>query len=139
MVTDAAAHPVERGDEEREEMQAIAETADLVISEKVIRIVVVAPRSRVDAFSAPKLRERLEGLADEGVTRFVIDLAAVPFLDSAGMAVLVSTLKRARQAGGDVRLTWPKQEAAGRILRLTRFDRVFEMAESVDAALVNFA
>lgn len=119
-------------------MQAIAETADLIISEKVIRIVVVAPRNRVDAFSAPRLRERLDALADEGVNRFVIDLAAVPFLDSAGMAVLVSILKRARQAGGDVRLTWPKHDAAGRILRLTRFDRVFEMDESVEAALASF-
>ena len=110
----------------------------LVVTEHVIRVVVVAPHERIDAFSAPALRERLETLSGEGVTQFVIDLAEVPFLDSAGLAALVSLLKRARAAGGDVKLVWPREEAAKRIFRLTRFDQVFEMGDSVDAALKGF-
>ena len=111
---------------------------DMTIAEHTIRIAVVAPRQRIDAFSAPELRANLEQLLDSGVQRFVLDLSAVPFLDSAGMAVLVSLLKRARQAGGDVRLVWPAEEAARRILHLTKFDRVFNMADSADAALAGF-
>lgn len=111
---------------------------DLHVTEHVVRVAVVAPRQRVDAFSSPQLRLKLDELAERGVIRFVIDLSQVPFLDSAGMAVLVSLLKRARQHGGDVRLVWPSEEAARRILKLTKFDRVFSMAESVDAALSNF-
>lgn len=111
---------------------------DLPITEHVIRIVVAAPHERIDAFNAPELRATLDRLADGGVSRFVLDLSAVPFLDSAGMAVLVSLLKRARQNGGDVRLVWPAEEAAQRILRLTKFDRVFTMAASAEAALANF-
>jgi anti-sigma B factor antagonist len=101
-------------------------------------IAIVAARDRIDAFSAPELRGRLEQLLSEGITRFVLDLSDVPFLDSAGMAVLVSLLKRARGAEGDVRLVWPRKEEAQRILRLTKFDRVFEMAETRDAALKGF-
>lgn len=108
---------------------------ELSITEHVVRIMVVRPASRVDAFNAPVLRERLERLLAEDVRHFVLDLSAVPFLDSAGMAVLVSVLKRARQVGGDVKLIWPREEAARRILRLTKFDRVFEMAETVQDAL----
>jgi anti-anti-sigma factor len=111
---------------------------DITITEHIIRIVVVAPRQRIDAFSAPDLRAKLDQLVEQGAQRFVLDLTAVPFLDSAGMAVLVSLLKRARQLGGDVRLIWPAEEAASRILRLTKFDRVFTMANTVDAALVDF-
>lgn len=111
---------------------------DLVIAEHVIRIVVVSPRSRVDAFAVPELRAQLERYLADGVNRFVIDLEATPFLDSAGMAVLVSLLKRARQAGGDVRLVWPKEEAVRRILHLTKFDRVFEMRDSATQALESF-
>lgn len=111
---------------------------DLVITEHVIRIVVVAPHQRIDAFSAPELREQVDRLLQSGVHNFVLDLAAVPFLDSAGMAVLVSLLKRARQLGGDVQLVWPAEEAARRILHLTKFDRVFSMVDSVEAALTNF-
>ena len=111
---------------------------DMTITEHVIRIAVVAPRQRIDAFSAPELRTQLEQLLESGVQRFVLDLSAVPFLDSAGMAALVSLLKRARQANGDVRLVWPIEEAARRILHLTKFDRVFTIADTVDAALNDF-
>ncbi|MGC8781636.1 MAG: STAS domain-containing protein [Anaerolineae bacterium] len=101
-------------------------------------IAIVAVRDRIDAFSAPELRNRLDQLLAEGITRFVLDLSEVPFLDSAGMAVLVGLLKRARAVEGDVRLVWPKKEEARRILKLTRFDRVFEIAETREAALKGF-
>ena len=108
---------------------------DLQVTEYIIRIAVATPHQRIDAFSAPKLREQLDALLEKGVTRFVLDLSHVPFLDSAGMAVLVSLLKRTRNQNGDVRLVWPAEEAARRILRLTKFDKVFTMSESVEAAL----
>lgn len=108
---------------------------DLVVTEHIVRVLIVRPESRIDAFNAAQLRARLDQLLNDGVQHFVIDLSVVPFLDSAGMAVLVNTLKRARQSGGDVKLVWPREEAARRILRLTKFDRVFQMAESVADAL----
>lgn len=106
--------------------------------EHIIRIVVVAPQERIDAMNAPELREHLRLLLDDRVSNLVIDLSDVPFMDSAGMAVLVSALKQARQAGGDVKLVWPTAEAARRILNLTRFDRVFAMAESAAQAVKGF-
>lgn len=108
------------------------------ITEHVIRTIVAAPQERLDAFSAPVLREQLERFLDEGVSQFVVDLSAAPFMDSAGLAALVTLLKHARQAGGDVKLVWPQEEGARRILRLTKFDRVFDIAETVEAALNTF-
>ena len=111
---------------------------ELSILEHVIRTVTIQPSGRVDAFTSPKLRSKLKELRGEGVSRFIIDLSETDFLDSAGMAVLVSVLKSARKAGGDVKLVWPSQEAAKRIISLTKFDRVFEMADSAEAALKSF-
>lgn len=105
----------------------------ITVTEQLSRTVVVAPKERLDAFSAPQMRERLETLLAEGVTQFVIDLSQTPFLDSAGMAVLVSLLKRARQAGGDVKLVKPTSDAVLRILQLTRFDKVFDMLDTAPA------
>ena len=62
----------------------------------ISEIMIVAAQGRLDVLSAPILRERLDHLLSEGVTKFVVDLSAVSFLDSAGMAVLVNLLKRAR-------------------------------------------
>ncbi|GAC1544210.1 MAG: STAS domain-containing protein [Herpetosiphon sp.] len=111
---------------------------DLEVSEHITRIIIISPRSRVDAFNSATLRATLEKYLDEHVIKFVVDLSQVPFLDSAGMAVLVSLLKRCRQAGGDVKLVWPNEEAAQRILRLTKFDRVFQMSKNAPDALATF-
>jgi anti-anti-sigma factor len=111
---------------------------NLTVTEQVIRTAVVAPQQRIDAFSAPELRAQLNQLLETGVRRFVVDLSEVPFLDSAGLAALVSLLKRARQLGGDVRLVWPTEEGARRILHLTKFDRVFSIFESITTALNDF-
>lgn len=108
------------------------------IQEHIIRRIIVAPKSRIDAFNGAELRAHLDGLLAGGAKDFVLDLSAVPFIDSSGMAVLVSLLKRARQAGGDVKLVWPREEAAQRILKLTKFDRVFEMVDDVPTALHSF-
>lgn len=110
----------------------------VTVTEFVVRVVVVAPQERIDALNAPALRQRLHALLDDGATNLVIDLSTVPFMDSAGMAVLVSALKRARGAGGDVKLVWPAAEAARRILNLTQLDRVFGMADSAAEAVKGF-
>ena len=111
---------------------------ELAITEHIIRTFIVNPQGRLDAFRAPAARQQLDQLIDGGATNFIVDLSETLFLDSAGMAVLVSLLKRARQAGGTVKLVWPKQEAVQRTLSLTRFDRVFEMVDSVEKALKSF-
>lgn len=111
---------------------------EVMVKENVLRIVTVAPQGRFDVFSAPKIREQLEQLFADGVINFVVDLSETLFLDSAAMAVLVSVLKQSRQRQGDVKLVWPKMEAARRILMLTRFDRVFDIADSPEAAVKRF-
>ena len=111
---------------------------NIELSEYILRVVTVAPQERIDAMNAPELRQFLYDQIDDGAINLVIDLSGVPFLDSAGMAVLVSVLKRTRQAGGDVKLVWPELDAARRILHLTKFDRVFDMADTADEAVRQF-
>ena len=101
----------------------------IVVQEQIQRTVTVAPQDRLDAFSAPALRSQLDELAASGVQDFIIDLSSTPFMDSAGMAVLVSLLRRCRQSGGSVKLVWPRAEAVRRTLQLTQFDRIFEFIE----------
>ncbi len=107
-------------------------------SRSTFHIVTVSPQERIDVMNAPELRSRLNDYIDAGDNNLVIDLSCVPFLDSAGMAVLVNALKRARLAGGDVKLVWPQTEAARRVLHLTKFDRIFDMASSADDAAKMF-
>jgi anti-sigma B factor antagonist len=107
-------------------------------SRYTFQVVTISPRERIDVMNAPELRSRLNEYIDAGDINLVIDLSSVPFLDSAGMAVRVNALKRSRLAGGDVKLVWPQTEAARRVLHLTKFDRIFDMASSAEAAAKMF-
>ena len=111
-----------------------------ILTQKISQeVVVVTPQGRFDAFSAPDVRERFEQLLnDEGILNFAVDLSQTTFLDSAGIAVLVSLLKQTRQKGGDVNLVWPNTEAARRILTLTRFDKIFSMFDTLEMAVESF-
>ncbi|MFN8529670.1 MAG: STAS domain-containing protein [Anaerolineae bacterium] len=108
---------------------------DIVVDARTLRVQVISLSGRFDAFSAPDVRQRLQSLLNEGEKYFVLNLHDLSFMDSAAMAVLVTLLKGSRSAGGGVTLVRPANENALRILMLTKFDRVFQMADTVDAAV----
>ncbi len=100
---------------------------NITVAEEVKRTVTITVKDRLDVVSAPQLKSEVEKLLDQGVVDFVIDLSETPFMDSAGMAVLVTLLRRCRMKNGTVKLVWPRAEPVQRTLILTRFDQVFEV------------
>jgi anti-sigma B factor antagonist len=94
---------------------------------------VVEAKGEVDLYTAPRLKEELAGLAGGGRARVTVDLGGVEFLDSTGLGVLISGLKRCRQAGGDLRLAAPR-EPVRKVLSITGLDRVFPIHDTVDDA-----
>ena len=102
------------------------------------KIYVLAITGRLDAFTVEKLREEQTRLLEEGVNRFVVNLSQTTFIDSAGMSAMVSLLKRSRLSSGNVVLVKPTNQAAYRILTLTRFDQVFAMADDITTAVAYF-
>jgi len=108
---------------------------NLQLAEHTLHIVVVKLGDALDAFNAPELRGVLDGYLDQGVVHFVLDLSDTPMIDSAGFSVFVSLFKRTQMRGGSVRLVSPRHDGARRILSLTKFDRVFEMFDTAEAAL----
>jgi anti-sigma B factor antagonist len=89
---------------------------------------------RLDATTAPDLKTKLASLAEEGYDQLVIDLTKVPFIDSSGLAALVSGLKAALETGGALKLVGLNEQART-AFRVTLLDRVFEFYPDVDAAL----
>ncbi len=87
---------------------------------------VVAVSGEVDIVTAPTLRQLLNQAIDDGGPRLVVDLTAVPFLDSTGLGVLVGRLKVARQAGGDLRLVLTSERLL-RNFKITGLDTVFKI------------
>ncbi|KUI36018.1 anti-anti-sigma factor [Mycobacterium sp. IS-1590] len=95
--------------------------------------VVVKPEGRLNMVAAPALRKELHGLIEGGNTRLVVDLSATEFIDSSGLGALISGLKLARQAGGDLRIAAPTTQVET-VLSLTNLDRVLRAHPTADAA-----
>lgn len=86
-------------------------------------VVVVKPAGRLNMVAAPTLRKELHAIVEAGQTRVVVDLSEVDFIDSSGLGALISGLKVARQAGGDLRIAAPTRQVTT-VLELTNLNRV---------------
>lgn len=96
-------------------------------------VVVVRPSGRLNMIAAPELRRKLHQLVEAGNTRVVVDLADTDFIDSSGLGALISGLKMARQAGGDLRIAAPTTQVET-VLALTTLNRVLRAYTSADTA-----
>jgi len=88
----------------------------------------------VDVATAPRLREHLIRIVSDGQPNVVLDLDAVDFLDSTGLGVIVSALKRTRSHGGDLRLVC-NRAALRRLFELTGLDLAMPLAERAEDAI----
>ncbi|NYI05621.1 anti-sigma factor antagonist [Allostreptomyces psammosilenae] len=95
---------------------------------------VVEVGGEIDVYTAPKLREQLVELVNDGNYHLIVNMEAVDFLDSTGLGVLVGGLKRVRAHEGSLRLVC-NQERILKIFRITGLTKVFPIHTSVDEAV----
>jgi anti-anti-sigma factor len=100
-------------------------------------VIVLRPEGRLDLATAGELKECVATTVSGSQARLVIDLADVPFIDSSGLGALISGLKSARLAGGDLRIANPSEQAK-LILQLTALERVMRPYSSLEEALADF-
>lgn len=95
---------------------------------------VVEVGGEIDVYTAPRLREQLVELSNDGCHRLVIDMEGVDFLDSTGLGVLVGGLKRVRSYDGSMAIVCNRERLL-KIFRITGLNKVFPIHASVEAAL----
>lgn len=97
-------------------------------------IAVVTPPGDIDIASVPRLRDRVDGLVAHGVRRIVINCQAVSFIDSTGLAFLLSRARRLMRVEGLLTLV----NASTAIMRFLEIARLVDIlhASSADRAQV---
>ena len=100
--------------------------------------VVLALRGELDLRTASSLRVQLADLVRRCDTDVVLDLEAVSFIDSTGLAAMLNVLRRLTRAGRHLMLVCPDGPVR-RILRLTRLDSTFSVNDTVEDALEDLA
>jgi anti-sigma B factor antagonist len=85
-----------------------------------------------------ELNRTIRDALAEGESRFVINLAEVPMIDSSGIGLLVRSLASAKQHGGSLKLVQPSNFAV-KTLRMVGVLGLFEVFENEDQALGTFS
>ena len=100
-------------------------------------IVILRVKGSLDRFSSPRIKNILGRAMEAGTADLVLDLSGVMSLDSSGVGVLVGTLKRARRAGGDLRLAGENHKVST-ILRTMSLDNMLPQDRTVEDAITYF-
>ena len=94
------------------------------------------PVGELDAYTVSEFRETLGRLAVS--PKLLIDMSAVPFVDSAGLGALIGGIRRVRENGGEVAVACNRPTLT-RLLHTTGFDRIVTVAETVEEAAAALA
>lgn len=100
----------------------------------VVKISMALTAATVDSFRDQFLQWQE---SERGIKNYVVDLAAVDFMDSAGLGTLIAALKRIAERGGDLKVA-NLQKKPRMVFEITRAYKVFEIYDSVEDALWAF-
>ena len=96
----------------------------------------VKARSSRDT-DAEHLGQKIISELDEGTRHLVLEVSAVPRVDSSGLGLMVRLLMRARKAGGDLKIACPPAFVTS-LLEMTRLSTLFHVFASEQEAVVSY-
>lgn len=82
----------------------------------------------VDLYSSPELRKAVQTMLARAGNRIHIDLSAVAYMDSSGVATLVEGMHSA-QADNVAFVLYAPSKSVMKVLTLSRLDSVFDIVE----------
>jgi anti-anti-sigma factor len=97
---------------------------------------VLALAGEIDLHESAQVRQRLEPVLAQKPRRLLIDLTAVSYMDSSGLAVLIEAFQRIQPQGGVLALCG-LQPAVQDIFEIARLDQVFKVYPNRAAALAD--
>jgi anti-sigma B factor antagonist len=117
-------------------MSDLASESEWVPSVRRVGDAVVAViKGEIDLHNSPSLRNQLLKFLDQQKPKkLVLNLAAVPYMDSSAIAVLVEALQKMRKAGGKIYLTDLQPRVKG-LLEIARLDSIFVLTKDETEAL----
>ncbi|SER86960.1 STAS domain-containing protein [Salisediminibacterium halotolerans] len=86
----------------------------------------VALSGEVDVYTASKLKETLNPLAEQEGQVLVVDLSEIDYIDSTGLGIFIGTLKITEKSNSELRLTG-LNERVKRLFEITGLNEVIDI------------
>jgi len=108
---------------------------DVLVERKGTLAVVKLLGRALDAGNAPAFKERMGPVIEEN-SRVLVDVSSLEFMDSSGMGVMLSCLRKLTGKGGDMKLCGmtPPVRALFELVRMHRIIEVYNTREEAEAA-----
>jgi anti-sigma B factor antagonist len=104
----------------------------------VKQVTIITIQGSIDALTAPKITEYINGLIANGNFKLVADFSGVDYTSSAGLRVLLGAVKGTRAKGGDLCLVGVQPDV-NKVLTLSGFTNILKIFPDSDSAVENFA
>lgn len=99
------------------------------------RAATIEVQGEVDLYTSPRMREAIVRMASGKTPLVVVDLSAVKYMDSSGVATLVEGLQLSRGYGGVFRLAG-LGGAVREVFKFAKLEKVFEIYPDATRALI---
>ena len=96
--------------------------------------VIVLPDEEIEVYNISEIKEVLFDIIEKGNRKLIMDMSKVEYIDSSGLGVLVSVLKKVKVSEGKLVLISPKSSVK-QILSLTNLDKVFNIQDTLENAV----
>ncbi|MBN1464598.1 STAS domain-containing protein [candidate division KSB1 bacterium] len=91
----------------------------------------------VDTNTSSELQKLLGQTIEQGICQFIIDMAAVQYVSSAGWGVFVGEIRRLQEKGGDLKITQMSSEVF-EVFEMLEFHRILSSYDSIEEAIEDF-
>jgi anti-anti-sigma factor len=98
---------------------------------------VVRGMVNLDAATSPQVSAFLGAELEKGCARLVVDLSDVSYISSAGLRVILIAVRKARGAGGDLRLAGAEGNIR-RVLDISGFTSFIDIFPTIEEAVASF-
>jgi anti-sigma B factor antagonist len=103
------------------------------------RVVVARLTGEIDLSNANSIEAAIAEATPNHVLALILDVSALDYLDSAGIHLIYKLREKLRARGQTLRLVIPPQSPANDALRLAGVSRNVDTAETLEAAMAEFA
>ena len=93
-------------------------------------------RGEIHLSTAPRFAQCLQETLDQGNTRIVLDLSGVEFIDSTGLSVLLTGLRRVTQLQGRMAVVCANPTVL-RLFQITSLDETFDIFPDREGAVAH--
>ena len=88
----------------------------------------------IDKNQATGFLDEISKLVASGKNKFILDLSGLKYMNSSGLNVLVNTLTKARNAGGEVAVCNLSKKVTD-LLVITKLDSIFHILPTLEDAI----